>query len=424
MTPTEPTTQDALPELDPAQKRRFVILALVLILVVPLLIAEVAVRSLFRYNTPDTLRAASLQYLPSTVSRHRLAPNQEVYPDRGWGDATVDDSASERVYRTNALGYRGPEVTMPKPDGTCRLVVLGGSAVFDIGASEGSDWPRQLEARLAERWGTTVVVVNAGVPGHSSSDAVGKLRAQLWMAEPDGVVLYNAWNDIKTFRQIAADRPLIALTEPFDPKADPFQNYRGPVDRLLGHSQVYIKLRNRFLLWRYDVGLEGRREQQELADSFSELGVEQYRLNIEAVVALARAGGATPILATQASLLAADTPEALRSKIAYDYQGLEHDALVRAMDTCNTTVRTVATQHQALLVDLATTLAGRSELFDDHVHTNAEGSAALAETLAVALGPHEAQICGAAAEESSELNGESTTASTTTSSAPASPPSP
>lgn len=389
------------------QKLVFGLLAATLVLVVTLGLGEVLARSFFRYNTPDTVRAASLQYRPSTFTRHLLVPDQEVFPDRAWGDPPGEGGgAGERRYRINNLGYRGPDLEIPKPAKTCRLVVLGGSAVFDIGATEGADWPRRLEGRLRQAEtlpeGHTFEVINAGVPGHTSSDAVGKLYAQLWQAEPDAVLLYNAWNDIKSFTELAPDRPLVSLVEPHNPTADPFQNYRGPIDRLLGHSQLYIKLRNRYYLWQYDVGLEGRKDDRPLADVYSPLGPVQYRLDVVSVVTISRAIGAHPLLATQASLVTRQASDEARQRIAYGYQGLSHDALVRAIGECNDAIRQVAVEHAVPLIDLDHRFSGRPELFDDHVHTSAAGSAALAEAVADFLAPRLATLCGVDAQPSED----------------------
>lgn len=390
---------DTIAPLSVRQKMGFGLLAAILVLVVTLVLGEVLARSFFRYNSPETIRAASLQYRPSTFTRHLLVPDQEIFPDRAWGDPPAEGGgAGERRYRINNLGYRGPDVALPKPEGVCRLVVLGGSAVFDIGATEGADWPRRLEGRLQQGHdlgeGRRIEVINAGVPGHTSSDAVGKLYAQLWQTEPDAVLLYNAWNDIKSFTELTHGRPLVSLVKPHDPTADPFQNYRGPVDRLLGHSQLYIKLRNRYYLRQYDLGLEGVDNARALADEFSPLGPAQYQLDVAAVVSISQALGAQPLLATQASLVTADASEEARGRITYGYQGLTHEALVRAMYRCNSAVRDVAREHGVPMIDLDRRFSGRIELFDDHVHTSPAGSAALAEAVASFVSPWLAEVCG------------------------------
>lgn len=387
------------PERDQRRRdRRFNLLALVLAIVVTLLFGELLVRLLFRYNTPDTIRENSLQYLPTIFARHRLAPEQRLAVDEAWG-LRAGQEGTGRTIVINRRGYRGEDFTPVKAPGSCRVVVVGGSAVFDIGADAGEDWPHLLEGELRRAGHDEVEVINAGVPGHASFDALGRLYSELWTFEPDFLLLYTAWNDVKYFTHLSRDAPLLTLYTPHDERADPFRYYRGPVDRFLAHSQLYVKLRNQYYVWKVGVGSEGRMEPASPADSYDPLALRQYRLNLELFVDAARNVGAVPVLMTQATLIGADTAEEDRERIAYGYQGLTHRALVRALDDCHRTVREVAAAKGVPVIDTAARLAGRSELFADHVHTTAEGSRTLARTVAELLEPHLEAGCGAASSE-------------------------
>ena len=367
-------------------RRWFPLLAALLMVSIGLVAAEVFTRALFRYNTPDTVRENTLQYASAVYARHLLVPNQRIDVDAAWGLRAAQET-SGREFHINALGYRGPDATPTKPPGRCRIVIVGGSAVFDTWATEGNDWPRLTEKRLHELGRRQVEVINAGIPGHSSADAAGRLYTQLWMYEPDFVLLYNAWNDIKYFSTLSPERPLIAETRSYAPAEDPFQRYRGTLDWLLSSSQLYVKLRTRYFRTKYDVGSEGLQEGGDLADSFPEWGVEQYRIDLAAFVAAAHHAGAIPVMLTQATLAVSGASESDRERIAYEYVGLDHDTLVRAFDSCTESMRTIAKKEDVLLLDVAASLSGRSELFRDHVHATAEGSRALARLTADFLAP-------------------------------------
>jgi hypothetical protein len=91
--------------------------------------------------------------------------------------------------------------------------------VFDGNAKDPSenetrDWPHLIERFLRDE-GYKVEVINAGIPGHASFDALGRLYSQLWIYQPDYVLLYNIWNDIKYFRSLGPENPLISLYKPF-----------------------------------------------------------------------------------------------------------------------------------------------------------------------------------------------------------------
>ncbi len=334
---SEPPTGKA-----PTRRRLFAAAAALLLLAVTFALTEVLVRALLPYNTPDTVRAGSLQYLPSIFARHRLRPNQHVAIDSAWG-RKPQAQRTERVYTISASGYRGQAVVVPKPPGVTRVVVVGGSSVFDQYATEGEDWPALVEIALHEKGYRQAEVLNAGVPGQASFDSLGRLYSEIWMFEPDYVLLYNAWNDLKYIDRIGPRAPLISLFAPWDATSDPFQNYRNALDRWLAVSQVYVKLRNRYYLDELPPGAEGRitpRPDPPAGDR--RLGLRQYRLNVELFVDAARNIGAIPILLTQATLVAPDNDEESRQRISYQYQSLDHADLVAAFDECHRVIRAVA----------------------------------------------------------------------------------
>lgn len=303
-----------------------------------------------------------------------------ITPDEAWGiQRSRSDSA--RVYAINDRGTRGRSFLIPKPREVCRVVVLGGSSAFDPYATEGRDWPHLLEDTLRAGGFPNAEVINAGVPGHASFDSLGRLYAQLWIWEPDYLVFYHGWNDIKYWGALGEGRPLIAQFAPLDENADPFQNYRNVFDWLLANSQTYVKLRNAYFVWATSVGPEGRLPSGGLTASFGPAGPRQFRLINQLLVDAALNVGATPVLVTEASLVSANTSEPDRARIEYRYVGLTHDGLVRAYRVANDILRSVAIEKGAPFLDLARSLNGRSEWFADHVHTTETGSRVVAATV-------------------------------------------
>ena len=51
----------------------------------------------------------------------------------------------------NSLGFRGPDIETPKPDGRVRIAVLGNSTVLALGLGEAETIPAQLVAQLSNR---------------------------------------------------------------------------------------------------------------------------------------------------------------------------------------------------------------------------------------------------------------------------------
>jgi len=231
-----------------------------------LLIAEIAVRALLPFNTPDTQREHSIQYVPAVYARSMLSPvDRLIELDRGkaLGTKSTDEPSRRRIF-ISANGYRGRSFSVRKPAGITRIIIVGGSAVFDQNVFDSdsdreNSWPDLVEKRLADGGLKNVEVINAGIPGHSSADSLGRLYSQLWMYEPDILLVYQGWNDIKFWKRFAVtpERPLISLVKPYDPSSNPFTSYEGSLDKLLSHSQFYMKLRNQYFLRTIHVGAEG-----------------------------------------------------------------------------------------------------------------------------------------------------------------------
>jgi lysophospholipase L1-like esterase len=341
--------------------------------------------------SPQILRRQSLEYEATLFARHALPRMRQ------------DKIYEGRIpFHVNERGYRGRPFAVPKPPGTVRLVVLGGSAAFDTEAPEGRDWPRQVETLLRRRGHPEVEVINAGTPGHATWDALGRLYAEIWMFEPDYVLVYESWNDIKSFRGLGPGESLLRHFQPADSVREsgtalvdnPFLYPTGPVDRLLCHSQLYVRLRSRYWSWRLGiVGFEGALRPRgadaapEPADRYSPVGPRQVEMNLRLIAAAARAAGARPVFLTQARRVwPSNTPEE-RATIRYEHAGLTHEALLRAFADCDRAMRAAGAAEGAPVLDLAAAAQGHGDWFVDHVHTTAKGSAEIARRTADFLEP-------------------------------------
>lgn len=357
------------------KKPRYYMGAASVSLLVVLLSGEVLVRLFLPFNNPDTIRKYSLQYIPSLFSRHRLMPMGRMVDTSA---ALGKKSASDERYFINDVGYRGPNFAPVKPKGLTRIIIVGGSTVFDgyrkdESPNQTGDWPHLVE-RLLKAEGFNVEVINAGIPGHASFDALGRLYSQLWIYQPDYVLFYGAWNDIKYFRKLAPETPLISLFEPLDQISNPFTEYQGFWDRFFSNSQVYVKIRNRYYGWKIRVGGEGAIPEGKYEDFYPPNAVRQYRLDVELIVDACKNIKATPILVTEATLVSPNNSAEERKLIGYQYHLLTHTALVRAFDDAYAVLRSVAREKAVPMLDLAKELNGQSELFSDAVHFSSKGS--------------------------------------------------
>lgn len=350
-------------------------------------VGEVYIRLTKPYETPDTWRRESLEYEATIFARHAFPKmTQTMQERRGTGSAKL-----------NSKGYRGKDFQVPKPANKIRMIFLGGSAAFDSHAPEGNDWPHLVEKGLWENGYKEVDCINAGIPGHASWDSLGRLYSEIWMFEPDYIFVYHSWNDIKYFTWLNPNRTLLRSYRPASVGqkdlmvGNPFMYYTGAIDRLLCHSQLYVRLRWRYWSWRLGlIGPEGlikihdkktkkTADDSSYSDKLSDWALKQFELNLKLICAAARNIGAVPVLITQARLPTEDNLDKVKDKIRYRYVRLNHARLVRAFDACDRAIQDVGEKDNVPVLDLAKKISGNEKYFVDHVHTNPEGSVAIAK---------------------------------------------
>jgi len=362
------------------RKNRFRVLTILLSFGALLFLGELGVRLFVKkaHITPEILRNRSVHYEPVVFARHAFKQEARLIKH-------TFGSKKGLVWEMNEQGYRGPNFEAKKPDGTTRIIIYGGSAVFDTKSTKGEDWPHRVQGKLRESGFSNVEVINAGIIAHTALESVGRLFAEGYAFEPDYVLIYNGWNDIKYFSSPkTALRTLRPSLQGFDPRI----HYGNIVDRWLCEwSQLYTVLRRVYYKNKLKLGKEGMRKAGDTQHSIETLnpnGFRQYQLAMELFVDLARNIGAEPILMTQARLPYGSkvlTPEQ-RKRVDYHHVGLSHEALVETFDRLDSIVRNVSAKKETMLIDASDQLSGKGWAFDDHVHVVPKGSDALAQFVA------------------------------------------
>ncbi|HEV8583320.1 MAG TPA: GDSL-type esterase/lipase family protein [Thermoanaerobaculia bacterium] len=141
-----------------------------------LLLAELAVR-LVRPQ-PVMLVSRGL-YEPDPPRRYRLKP--------GFRGTLTNRVEFDTRIAINREGLRGPEIG-PKKPGTFRVLTLGDSFTFGVGAQEEETFPAQLQRILRSR-GVRAEALNAGAPGYGVPDEVAWFQRWGWTLEPDVVLV-------------------------------------------------------------------------------------------------------------------------------------------------------------------------------------------------------------------------------------------
>ena len=331
----------------------------------------------------EQARRADPLYIPSLFSRHLMAPEKHsvYFSSRDANRFDLEEGFENVVqWEINSHGYRGPDFSWEKPADTTRIIIYGGSFVFDIRTAGDMDWPRQAEKILKHR-GHQIEIINAGISGHMSFDSLGRFFTEGHRLNPDYAVICNKWNDLKYF---LSSEPLSRQIGPLNPQTDPRHVYSGTMDRWLCNlSQIYCRLRN----WNYERKLPPQYVDRPNHDNFTnkttDAALRQYQLHFEMFVDAARRLGVKPILMTQPLLITRDNTKEARDTIEYEKVQLSHERLCEAMELADERVRKVAVSSEVPLIDASTSrVAGELKYFTDHVHLTREGSLEFAQVVA------------------------------------------
>ena len=146
----------------------------------------------------------------------------------------------------SSTGLRDREFVIPKPDDVFRIVVIGDSVTYGLGCPRNETYPKQLEfmlQKIAPHGSLRFEVINLGVVGYNIPHIVELLRTKGLPFEPDLIIYGYVLNDPQNFS--LEGTALQALKE--QAKCDSARQLTKGINRLLGHSQLYILLRQAFI---------------------------------------------------------------------------------------------------------------------------------------------------------------------------------
>jgi hypothetical protein len=126
---------------------------------------------------------------PSWTMHHTLKPDVHV-------TVTDPDLGTEVDWRTNSLGLRGPEVEVPKPPGTFRILCLGDESTLAPETNQNETFSAQLKELLPAASSANIEVINAGCPQSGPLLSFLALRHRLLALTPDLVVFNFDMSDV------------------------------------------------------------------------------------------------------------------------------------------------------------------------------------------------------------------------------------
>jgi hypothetical protein len=97
--------------------------------------------------------------------------------------------------RINNYGFRGEDTTLEKKPGVKRILAIGDSFTFGVGAEESETIPYLIEKYLKDK-GQSVEVINAGIGGSSPLSNYLKARDEYLEFSPDLVIYFYDFSDL------------------------------------------------------------------------------------------------------------------------------------------------------------------------------------------------------------------------------------
>ncbi len=181
-------------------------LFLALAILIPLSIILCAAELTTRYFDPQIRGKQGLQnpfWAHHPTRHHALKPGD--YADTIWGI----------FFHVNKLGFRGPEISKDKPQGTMRILCLGDSITMGSALPEEAVYPRIVEGILLERYpGHRFEVINMGVSGYDIEEEHLQFKEEGLLLSPDAVVVQFCLNDVPSVEFVDLINPLRELDIP------------------------------------------------------------------------------------------------------------------------------------------------------------------------------------------------------------------
>ena len=139
--------------------------------------------------TSQTAAADQALLVPSAICHHELQrmlkTNHQAAPRSG-----------EHLIRVNSFGCRGGELTVPAPDGTIRILVLGDDSICGTAVNEDETVSARLQQFLSTLTARPLEVINGGIPGYCPLLSWLKFDQDLSKLKPDLVILHVDMSDV------------------------------------------------------------------------------------------------------------------------------------------------------------------------------------------------------------------------------------
>ncbi len=274
------------------------------------------------------------------------------------------------------------------------VVAVGGSTTECLYLSEGRSWPEafaaELEASLDALW-----VNNAGLDGHSTYGHSMLMEQMLDDLRPKVILFLIGINDVGRAARKGSEH---AQQQPFQVRLARHSALAATVVNLFRYAEAKrAALTHGQVSLRHMPTVEPDAEQKAVLEAMHrETYLAGYRERVRALIRSSRAGGAMPVLMTQAALYGPGSDpktgvDLARVLVQDDSRmggrNVDGGLAWRILELYNDVVRDEARALDVPLVDVARTLPKDGRYFYDFLHLTNAGAAAVGRIAADALCP-------------------------------------
>ncbi len=296
-------------------------------------------------------------------------------------------------WRLNSLGFRGPEMSIEKQNGTLRIVCIGASETFGLYEGKDNEWPRQLEQKLKAQ-GIDAEVINAAIAGMSLSQRTIHLQQRLLQLRPDVVVMmleYGSYAGL-TPERVRMQRSTRAVLPDHQGIIEQIKSLRAPVKFKEVAIPMLSPLVQRWLAkWEKAVKLEVRKKDiGERFRSFQHImpfEVEAFRQDLHALYYVTQSAGSQLVLLSPAMWITEENLSSMYLSWPYIDESWWREARVRMGEEVREFARTEHIQY----LDLSQAIKGHEVgWMVDMLHFSDDGAWQVAQYVSHAIANKEA----------------------------------
>lgn len=300
--------------------------------------------------------------------------SERFYVDPATGLRLPKPGTMHGKVRVNSLGFRSPEIDIPKPQGTIRLAFLGSSTTYDPYVSDGKPWPSRVTAALRQALpACRFDFVNAGVPGFTTDQMRTYFKAAVARTDPDLVIILPGDINLDADR-IAVER---AISDGV--------HYRP--SWLARHSLLWAKIEKNLVIIRRQRSAHLQAGKLQIAPRAMS---ERYERRLAALLGAIQDRGAVPVLlAAQGQLRRDQSPReqlqaAATALFFMPYMSI--GLLLDARDEYNRVAREVAHRTGTPFIGIdRLEIPGTATYYADTSHFTVAGSKLMARQVVAAL---------------------------------------